>query len=175
MRNIGYGAAIVRFSPLLLVLAVLGAGFFTPMTGCRAKNNLSPQATEAVMEYEAMYSPLPGVSGVDPDLVRRFEQAGKTRGEEYRPRTKHLRPDGWAKYTNRLFLETSPYLLQHAHNPVNWYPWGDEAFEQGRKHNRPVLVSIGYSKTRRSPGFSTNSSLPSRWTGKSARTSTQST
>ncbi len=97
------------------------------------------------MEYEAMYSPLPGVSGFDPELIRRFEQARKTRGEEYRPRTKHMRPDGWAKYTNRLFLETSPYLLQHAHNPVNWFPWGDEAFEQGRKHNRPVLVSIGYS------------------------------
>jgi len=92
-----------------------------------------------------MYSSLPGVSVSDPELTRRFEQARKARGEGYRPRTKHLRPDGWAKYTNRLFLETSPYLLQHAHNPVDWYPWGDEAFEQGRKRKRPVLVSIGYS------------------------------
>ena len=92
-----------------------------------------------------MESSLPGVSAFDPELIQRFEQARKTRGEGYRPRTKHLRPDGWAKYTNRLFLETSPYLLQHAHNPVNWYPWGDEAFEQGRKLKRPVLVSIGYS------------------------------
>jgi uncharacterized protein YyaL (SSP411 family) len=88
---------------------------------------------------------LPGVSGVDPELVDRFEQARNKRGEGYRPRTKHLRPDGRAKYTNRLFLETSPYLLQHAHNPVDWYPWGDEAFEKARKENRPVLVSIGYS------------------------------
>ncbi|NNG47341.1 MAG: thioredoxin domain-containing protein, partial [Deltaproteobacteria bacterium] len=92
-----------------------------------------------------MESSLPGVSVFDPELVLRFEQVRKARGEGYRPRTKHLRPDGWAKYTNRLFLETSPYLLQHAHNPVNWYPWGDEAFEQGRKLKRPVLVSIGYS------------------------------
>ena len=88
---------------------------------------------------------LPGVSGLDPELVDRFEQARKTKGDGYRPRTRHLRPDGRAKYTNRLFLETSPYLLQHAHNPVDWYPWGDQAFEKARKENRPVLVSIGYS------------------------------
>ena len=49
------------------------------------------------------------------------------------------------KYTNRLFLETSPYLLQHAHNPVNWYPWGEEAFETAKKLKRPILLSIGYS------------------------------
>ncbi|MEE9157466.1 MAG: thioredoxin domain-containing protein, partial [Gammaproteobacteria bacterium] len=54
-------------------------------------------------------------------------------------------PDGWAKYTNRLFLESSPYLLQHAHNPVNWFPWGEEAFETARRLNRPVLLSVGYS------------------------------
>ena len=46
---------------------------------------------------------------------------------------------------NRLARETSPYLLQHAHNPVDWYPWGDEAFEHARVHNKPVLLSIGYS------------------------------
>src|SRR5204862_4692276 len=49
------------------------------------------------------------------------------------------------KYTNRLINETSPYLLQHAHNPVDWYPWGDEAFEKAREENKPVLLSIGYS------------------------------
>ena len=92
-----------------------------------------------------MYTPLPGVSAFDAELIERFEQAGKTRGEGYRPRTRHRLPDGRAKYTNRLFLETSPYLLQHAHNPVNWYPWGDEAFEQAASLKRPVLVSIGYS------------------------------
>jgi len=46
---------------------------------------------------------------------------------------------------NRLALESSPYLLQHAHNPVDWYPWGDEAFEKARRENRPVFLSIGYS------------------------------
>ena len=49
------------------------------------------------------------------------------------------------KYTNKLIDETSPYLLQHAHNPVDWYPWGEEAFERARAEDKPVLVSIGYS------------------------------
>lgn len=47
--------------------------------------------------------------------------------------------------TNRLIREKSPYLLQHAHNPVDWYPWGPEAFERARAEDKPVLLSIGYS------------------------------
>jgi len=50
-----------------------------------------------------------------------------------------------AKPTNRLIHEASPYLLQHAHNPVDWYPWGEEAFEKAKRENKPVLLSIGYS------------------------------
>src|SRR5687767_11801638 len=46
---------------------------------------------------------------------------------------------------NRLANETSPYLLQHAHNPVNWYPWGEEALAKAREENKPILVSIGYA------------------------------
>ncbi len=46
---------------------------------------------------------------------------------------------------NHLINETSPYLLQHANNPVEWYPWGDQAFELARRENKPVLLSIGYS------------------------------
>ena len=49
------------------------------------------------------------------------------------------------QHTNKLIDETSPYLLQHAHNPVNWYPWGNEAFEKARSEDKPLLVSIGYS------------------------------
>jgi uncharacterized protein YyaL (SSP411 family) len=48
-------------------------------------------------------------------------------------------------YSNRLIQEKSPYLLQHAHNPVNWYPWGDEAFERARLEDKPIFLSIGYS------------------------------
>jgi uncharacterized protein YyaL (SSP411 family) len=49
------------------------------------------------------------------------------------------------KHTNRLIDETSPYLLQHAHNPVDWRPWGDEAFAEARRLGKPVFLSIGYS------------------------------
>ena len=46
---------------------------------------------------------------------------------------------------NRLAREKSPYLLQHADNPVDWYPWGDEAFETAAREDKPVFLSIGYS------------------------------
>ncbi|WP_306640485.1 thioredoxin domain-containing protein [Sanyastnella coralliicola] len=49
------------------------------------------------------------------------------------------------KHTNALVNETSPYLLQHAHNPVDWHPWGDEAFEKAKAENKLVLISVGYS------------------------------
>lgn len=49
------------------------------------------------------------------------------------------------KHANRLIHETSPYLLQHAHNPVDWYPWGQEAFARAKKEDKPLLLSIGYS------------------------------
>lgn len=49
------------------------------------------------------------------------------------------------KFTNHLINETSAYLLQHAHNPVNWYPWGEQALKKAKNENKPILVSIGYS------------------------------
>ncbi|HXX92206.1 MAG TPA: thioredoxin domain-containing protein, partial [Planctomycetota bacterium] len=49
------------------------------------------------------------------------------------------------KYTNRLAQEKSPYLLQHAHNPVDWFPWGQEAFDKAKKEDKPIFLSIGYS------------------------------
>ncbi len=49
------------------------------------------------------------------------------------------------KFTNRLINETSPYLRQHAHNPVDWHPWGTEAFEKARQEDKPVMISVGYS------------------------------
>jgi len=48
-------------------------------------------------------------------------------------------------HTNRLIHEKSPYLLQHAHNPVAWYPWGDEALRAAREQNKPIFLSVGYS------------------------------
>ena len=49
------------------------------------------------------------------------------------------------RHTNRLIGEKSPYLLQHAHNPVDWYPWGEEAFEKARREQKPIFLSVGYS------------------------------
>lgn len=49
------------------------------------------------------------------------------------------------RHTNRLIRETSPYLLQHVHNPVDWYPWGEEALRRAREENRVILLSICYS------------------------------
>ncbi|MCL6603154.1 MAG: thioredoxin domain-containing protein [Paenibacillus sp.] len=46
---------------------------------------------------------------------------------------------------NRLIAEKSPYLLQHAHNPVNWYAWSEEALDTARRENKPIFLSIGYS------------------------------
>ncbi|MGH9787144.1 MAG: thioredoxin domain-containing protein, partial [Candidatus Acidiferrales bacterium] len=53
--------------------------------------------------------------------------------------------EGSHKYVNRLAKEKSPYLLQHAHNPVDWYPWGEEAFEKARREQKPIFLSVGYS------------------------------
>src|SRR5437660_3128740 len=52
---------------------------------------------------------------------------------------------GVLEHTNRLAREKSPYLLQHAHNPVDWYPWGEEAFAKARQENKPIFLSVGYS------------------------------
>ena len=88
---------------------------------------------------------LPGTKAMDSSLLNQFEEIRQKRGSSYRPRTRHLDSSGRALFTNRLFLEKSPYLLQHAHNPVNWYSWGREAFEEAKKRDWPVLLSVGYS------------------------------
>jgi hypothetical protein len=49
------------------------------------------------------------------------------------------------KQANRLIHEKSPYLLQHAYNPVNWFPWSDEAFQKAKSEDKPIFLSIGYS------------------------------
>ena len=88
---------------------------------------------------------LPGALPYHNDLVKRINKMEQTNHKNKPPRTRHLDARGNPKFTNRLALESSPYLLQHAHNPVNWYPWSDEAFETAKRLNRPILLSIGYS------------------------------
>ncbi len=78
-------------------------------------------------------------------LTRKLTKALRERGETWQPRTRYLDGDKKPVYINRLICEDSPYLLQHAHNPVDWYPWGEEAFAAARQENKPVFLSIGYS------------------------------
>ena len=87
----------------------------------------------------------PGAEARPEHLRRALAAAWSERAEDYVPRTRHLVAPGEPSYINRLFLETSPYLLQHAHNPVDWYPWGEEAFAAAKRLDRPVLLSVGYS------------------------------
>ena len=91
----------------------------------------------------APIEPGPGAAPFPPALAMRLADAVARR--EGPPRTRHLHPDAAALFTNRLALETSPYLLQHAHNPVDWRPWGDDAFRTARETGRPLFLSIGYS------------------------------
>jgi uncharacterized protein YyaL (SSP411 family) len=91
-----------------------------------------------------MPEPLPGAEPFPEPLSRALAAAADSAGGAAPPRTRHLegtRP----RFTNRLALERSPYLLQHAHNPVSWYPWGEEAFEAARRTGRPIFLSVGYS------------------------------
>ena len=81
----------------------------------------------------------------DDGLQDRLRAAVAAKGPDYVPRTRHRNADGSPRYTNRLILEPSPYLQQHAHNPVDWYPWGPEAFEKARREGKPILLSVGYS------------------------------
>ncbi|MEC9483999.1 MAG: DUF255 domain-containing protein [Halomonas sp.] len=77
-----------------------------------------------------------------PDELRETRQRKRDR---YPLRTRHKDDHGEPRYTNHLILEDSPYLLQHAHNPVDWHPWGSEAFVKAAREDKPVFLSIGYS------------------------------
>ena len=86
---------------------------------------------------------LPGTPAFDAGLQTRLRDAW--RASQSKPRTTHLEADGSPQYINRLVFESSPYLQQHAYNPVDWYPWGEEAFAAARRENKPIFLSIGYS------------------------------
>ena len=92
------------------------------------------------------------------------------------------------RHTNRLATETSPYLLQHAHNPVDWYPWGPEALARAKQDDKPIFLSIGYAachwchvmeresfENEATAQLLNEASWRSRWTARSGPTSTRST
>ena len=127
---------LAKWLPLLLVAC-------SSRSGCAGAT--PPAETKLVAAREGANPALPGLGAGDPRLTTELRAALASKGEGYAPRTRHLNPDGSPKYTNRLILQSSPYLLQHAHNPVNWYAWGDEAFARAREQGKPVLLSVGYS------------------------------
>jgi len=135
----------------VLCLATLGCERTSDTKAPPAETSPTSEATETVVVPTApqrnwqVPTAAPGGQPYGEELNGRLAAALNAMPAGYEPRTFHVRPDGSPLYTNRLILETSPYLLQHAHNPVDWRPWGDEAFATARKLGRPVLLSVGYS------------------------------
>ena len=97
------------------------------------------------VNLESIPKAAPGAPALPDEVRRNLAEHLANKGSDYVPRTRNLSTDGAPLFTNRLLLETSPYLQQHAHNPVNWFPWGDDAFATAKRLKRPVLISIGYS------------------------------
>lgn len=131
-------AALVDLGHRFVWMGVLCAWSLSVMLG-------PADAQPADAQLETVPASLPGAPALPEGLRRELAEALAARGADYVPRTKRLDARGQPLYTNRLLLEKSPYLQQHAHNPVNWYPWGEEAFAAARRLGRPILVSIGYS------------------------------
>ena len=102
---------------------------------------LIPAAAASASERTA----LPSLEPLPEQLDTKLMQDYQAKGPDYKPRTHHLHPNGTPKFINRLISEASPYLLQHAHNPVNWYAWGPEALETAKAESKIILLSIGYS------------------------------
>ncbi|MGB5523865.1 MAG: thioredoxin domain-containing protein [Polyangiales bacterium] len=129
----GYGAL------LLVATAAL------PAFACEPVPPREPKSTSEPSAGAESDPDVPGVAFVDEALQERLDRALAGQGKAYVPRSHHLNDDGSPRFTNRLILESSPYLLQHAHNPVNWYAWSDEAFERAKRENKPIFLSVGYS------------------------------
>ena len=113
----------------------------TTIASCCLSLNCSPEAS------------LERTGGPDPDVVRVDHVNGSVEKQDEHTGRKpipspevlaQLPPDGGPDY-NRLVFEQSPYLLQHAGNPIDWYPYGEEAFEAARSQDKPIFLSIGYS------------------------------
>ena len=134
---------ILLYVPLFFVLAI---GWAIHSGGAYAQSEAEhrgPLMTMVPSAPERIH--LPGLAPFHERLDEKLQKAYQAKGPDYKPRTHHLHSSGAPRFINRLIFEASPYLLQHAHNPVNWYSWGPEAFEAARAENKIILLSIGYS------------------------------
>ena len=118
--------------------AILAVGLL--VGACDGGCSGTQSTTTTTIPIEPIPSP-----DIDDELEISLAKELSAKGASYAPRTRHKNADGTPKYTNRLIRESSPYLLQHAHNPVNWFSWGDEAFKMARETGRPIFLSVGYS------------------------------
>ena len=143
-RGHGVNPKAERYSSIaVLTTLLIPMAACSGHSGCAAKEASSMKGPRA---RDGTANPaLPGMGDGTPALMQRLNASLAAKGPDYEPRTHHFNDDGTPKFVNRLVLETSPYLLQHAHNPVNWYPWGNEAFDRARRDGKPVLLSVGYS------------------------------
>ena len=132
--------SVTRFGASLLVAAAA-----LPGLACEPVLKSEAEPTTDSIETAESDPRLPGVASADEVLQQRLDKALASQGPSYTPRTHHLNEDGSPRFTNRLIEESSPYLLQHAHNPVNWYAWSEEAFERAKRENKPIFLSVGYS------------------------------
>jgi len=119
--------------PVLLLLA---------LTACRSGDDVT-------LAEVGITDTLPGAPRFDGSLSRAIAVAWQQRPLDHELWTRYERTDRTPIYINRLFLETSPYLRRYAHTPINWFPWGDQAFETARALDRPVLLSIGFDTCER--------------------------
>ena len=129
-----------RRGPLVVLVSLAFLG-----TACDAPQKTEPAPSVETSAGAESDPKLPGVESFDEELQERLDLALTAQGPSYLPRTHHLRDDGTPLFTNRLIEESSPYLLQHAHNPVSWYAWSDEAFARAKRENKPIFLSVGYS------------------------------
>ena len=90
-------------------------------------------------------SMLPGATPFDPKLAQRLEDERKNSSESTWHHTRNKNTDGSPKFVNRLILETSPYLQQHSFNPINWQAWSQDAIDEAKLRDVPILLSVGYT------------------------------
>ncbi|MEM7684792.1 MAG: DUF255 domain-containing protein [Pseudomonadota bacterium] len=91
-----------------------------------------------------MATQLPPGTNRDAQVHAHLEAVYLSKGSDYTPRT-HLMDGDRARYVNRLIDEPSPYLLQHAHNPVDWRPWSEDALAEAARRDMPIFLSVGYA------------------------------
>ena len=126
----------IGLSTALATMLIMGASLTT---------GLAPASAADKDSHRIIHDDQIIANNSSPELSKKLLTAYKALGDNYVPRTEHWLEDGQPAFINRLILEDSPYLIQHAHNPVNWYPWGEEAFALAEKLDKPIFLSIGYA------------------------------